>query len=97
MNIREQPQTLLKYVEGMEQVDLPCADECCGFGGLFSVTMSPISGAIMERKLDHLIASGADCLVGSDVSCLMHMAGGLQRRGSQIEVKHIAEILNQHG
>ncbi len=97
LNLREQAQTLLANVDGMEQVELPCAEECCGFGGLFSVTMSAISGAILERKLDHLIASGADLLVGSDVSCLMHMAGGLQRKGSQIAVKHIAEILNEHG
>ena len=97
LNLREQPQTLLAHVDGLEQVELPCAEECCGFGGLFSVTMSAISGAMLERKLDHLIASGADMLVGSDVSCLMHMAGGLQRRGSQIAVKHIAEVLNEHG
>jgi L-lactate dehydrogenase complex protein LldE len=97
LNLCEQPQTLLAHVDGLEQVELPCAEECCGFGGLFSVTMSAISGAMLERKLDHLIASGADMLVGSDVSCLMHMAGGLQRRGSQIAVKHIAEVLNEHG
>ena len=59
--------------------------------------MSAISGDILERKLDHLIESGVDLLVGTDVSCLMHMAGGLQRRGSRIEVKHIAELLNEHG
>ena len=97
LNIREQPQTLLEHVDGMQQVELPCAEECCGFGGLFSVTMSAISGDILERKLDHLIESGVDLLVGTDVSCLMHMAGGLQRRGSRIEVKHIAELLNEHG
>ena len=96
LNLREQAQTLLAHVDGLEQVELPCAEECCGFGGLFSVTMSAISGAILEQKLDHLISSGADLLVGSDVSCLMHMAGGLQKRGSQIAVKHIAEILNEH-
>lgn len=97
MNLKEQCQTLLTGVEGLEQVELPCAEECCGFGGLFSVTMSDISGAILEQKLDHLIASGADLLVGSDVGCLMHIAGGLQRRGSEIVVKHIAEILNEQG
>ena len=97
LNLREQAQTLMAHVDGLEQVELPCAEECCGFGGLFSVTMSAISGAILEQKLDHLIASGADLLVASDVGCLMHMAGGLQRRGSEIAVKHIAEILNEQG
>lgn len=96
LNLREQPRVLLSHVEGLKQVELPCSEECCGFGGLFSVTMSSISGSILERKLDNLEKSGADLLVGNDVSCLMHMAGGLKLRGTQIEVKHISEVLNTH-
>lgn len=67
--------------------------ECCGFGGLFAVEMPAVSTAIMDAKLDRLAASGADTLVGGDVSCLMHLEGGLRRRGSVIEVRHIAELL----
>lgn len=67
--------------------------ECCGFGGLFSVEMPAVSAAIMKEKLDRVEASGADTLVGSDISCLIHLEGGLRRRASDIEVKHIAELL----
>lgn len=68
--------------------------ECCGFGGLFSVEMPAVSAAIMDEKLDRIEESGADVLAGGDVSCLLHLQGGLRRRGSGIEVKHIAELLD---
>jgi L-lactate dehydrogenase complex protein LldE len=68
--------------------------ECCGFGGLFAVEMPAVSAAIMETKLANIVASGADTLVGGDVSCLLHMEGGLRRRGSTIAVRHIAELLD---
>lgn len=68
--------------------------ECCGFGGLFAVEMPAVSAAIMETKLDNVEASGADTLVTGDVSCLIHMEGGLRRRGSSIAVRHIAELLD---
>ncbi len=77
-----------------ETVPLEGSEECCGFGGLFAVEMPAVSGAIMEAKLDRVEASGANTLVGGDVSCLIHMEGGLRRRGSPIQVKHIAEILS---
>lgn len=76
-----------------ERVEMEGDKECCGFGGLFSVEMPAVSTAIMNEKLDRVEASGADTLVGGDVSCLMHMAGGLRRRGSNVEVKHISELL----
>lgn len=71
--------------------------ECCGFGGLFSVEMPAVSAAIMDEKLDNIEKSGADVLAGSDVSCLLHIEGGLRRRGSNIEVRHIAELLAGDG
>lgn len=95
LGLRTQSKSLLSEIEGLTQAELPAAEECCGFGGLFSVKMSDISGVMLNRKLDHVEASGAEILVGGDVSCLMHMAGGLQKRGSQIKVKHIAEVLNE--
>ncbi|MGC2241745.1 MAG: (Fe-S)-binding protein [Acidimicrobiia bacterium] len=82
-----------KLLAGLDMVPLDGAEECCGFGGLFAVEMPPVSAAIMNEKLDRVEASGADTLVGGDVSCLIHMEGGLRRRGSPIEVRHIAEIL----
>lgn len=95
LGLKEQPRKLLSNVSGAEQKELPGAEECCGFGGLFAVKMSDISGAIMQRKLDNIEATGADTVVGADVSCLMHIAGGLRRRGSKIQVKHLAEILRE--
>ncbi|MGH8947099.1 MAG: (Fe-S)-binding protein, partial [Acidimicrobiia bacterium] len=90
LGLRGQADRLLREVH---RVPLEGAEECCGFGGLFSVEMAPVSAAIMDEKLDRVEASGADTLVGSDVSCLMHLEGGLRRRGSEIEVRHIAELL----
>jgi L-lactate dehydrogenase complex protein LldE len=95
LKLKNQSKTLLSHVDGLEFVELPGEEECCGFGGLFAVKMDDISGAMLNRKLDNVEASGADILVGSDTSCLMHIAGGLQKRGSHIQVKYIAEVLNQ--
>ena len=82
-----------RLLEGVDRVDLEGAEECCGFGGLFSVEMAAVSAAIMDEKLNRVEASGADTLVGGDVSCLLHLEGGLRRRGSDIKVRHIAELL----
>ena len=85
--------TLLAGVSGVTCVDLPETEVCCGFGGLFAVKMADISGAMLGRKLDAIEESGADVVTGTDVSCLMHIGGGLRRRGSRVRVKHLAEIL----
>lgn len=83
-------------LDEVDRVSLDGDRECCGFGGLFAVEMPAVSTAIMDRKLDSLEASGADTLVGGDVSCLLHLAGGLRRRGSDMTVKHIAELLGDY-
>jgi L-lactate dehydrogenase complex protein LldE len=90
LGLEGQADTLL---EGVTRSSLEGERECCGFGGIFAIEMAAVSTAIMERKLDSIEASGADTLVGGDVSCLLHLAGGLRRRGSDIDVKHIAELL----
>jgi L-lactate dehydrogenase complex protein LldE len=82
-----------RLLDGIEQVPLDGATDCCGFGGLFSIEMPALSTAIMDEKLDRIEASGADTLVGGDVSCLIHLEGGLRRRGSAIRVRHIVELL----
>ncbi len=96
LGLDHQAQTLLDHVDGIERVELPEAETCCGFGGLFAVKMSAISGAMLKRKLDNLEASGADTLIGGDVSCLMHMAGGLEKRNCPVKTKHIAELLAEN-
>jgi L-lactate dehydrogenase complex protein LldE len=90
LGLRHQAEKLLSEVE---MVELEGSEECCGFGGIFSVEMPAVSAAIMDEKLDRIEASGANTLVGGDVSCLMHLEGGLRRRNSKIAVKHLAEAL----
>jgi L-lactate dehydrogenase complex protein LldE len=93
LNLRTQPEALLGRVTGARICPLAEAEVCCGFGGLFAVKMADISSAMLARKLDTIEASGADTVVVTDVSCGMHMNGGLHRRGSSIKVRHVAEIL----
>lgn len=80
-------------VGGLEYVPLPRAQDCCGFGGTFSVKMPAISAAMVDKKVDHVLETGADLLVGLDMSCLMNIEGRLRRRGAGIPVKHLAELL----
>ncbi len=93
LGVGDGPRRLLANVEGVEAVELPGATECCGFGGLFAVKMSDISSAMLARKLDGVEQTGAQTVVGCDVSCLLHIGGGLHRRGSKTETRHLAEIL----
>lgn len=92
LQVRDQPKQLMADA-GVDRVDMAGEDECCGFGGLFSIKMPEVSTAMMDTKIANIEASGADVVVGVDVSCLMHIGGGLKRRGSHITVKHVAEIL----
>ena len=87
------PVSLLNAVDGVELVELEGADECCGFGGTFAVKNADVSSAMMEDKLDRIEASGAEVVTAADNSCLMHLDGGLRRRGSAVRAVHIAEIL----
>jgi L-lactate dehydrogenase complex protein LldE len=69
------------------------ATECCGFGGLFSIEFPEMSAAILDLKLDQIDAAQLDFVIGGDVSCLLHIEGGLKKRGSQVEVRHISQVL----
>jgi L-lactate dehydrogenase complex protein LldE len=84
---------LLQNVDNAELIELKGSDECCGFGGTFSVKYSEISAAILDKKIENIEASGADFVVACDASCLMQIGGRLSRNGSKIKPKHIAEIL----
>ncbi len=86
------PRTLLRNA-GVEVVELPGADECCGFGGSFAVRLPEVSGAILGRKLENVRATGADAVVVCDAGCLMQMAGGARRAGDRVRVLHLAELL----
>jgi L-lactate dehydrogenase complex protein LldE len=87
------PRALLRGAKGVELVELPGADECCGFGGSFSVRLPDVSAAILRKKLDHVERTGADCVVACDAGCLMQMGGGLSRRGSRVRAVHLAQVL----
>lgn len=93
LGVVEQPVGLLRMVEGLEYVPLAGADCCCGFGGTFAVKMPEISTAMVDEKVDHIVETGADLLVGLDMSCLMNIEGRLRRRGCAVEVRHLAEVL----
>jgi L-lactate dehydrogenase complex protein LldE len=87
------PRTLLGNLRGANVVPLPGSDECCGFGGSFSVRLPEVSTSILDRKLANLEASGARCLVACDAGCLMQIRGGLARRNSPLRALHLAEVL----
>jgi L-lactate dehydrogenase complex protein LldE len=91
------PERLLRLVKGIELVDLDRKDECCGFGGTFCVAEEAVSVKMgKDRVADHLRHS-AEYITAADMSCLMHLEGILHRQKSKVQVKHIAEILNNNG
>lgn len=93
LKLGDRPRKLLEHVEGLELVELPGAEECCGFGGTFSVKNADVSGAMLADKLDCARSTGADTITAADSSCLMHMAGGLSLAGDDIRPLHLVEIL----
>lgn len=92
MQVREQPRALLRQT-GADVVDLDKADTCCGFGGTFAVKFGDISGAMVDDKAEDIAATSPDLVLAGDLGCLMNIAGRLSRRGSDIEVRHVAEVL----
>lgn len=94
MQIDRQPRALLANVRGAQIVDLPHSDECCGFGGIFSLEHPELSGEWLKRKIDNLETTQSPTLVVTECGCLMHIAGGLHRQKKNQRVMHIAEILN---
>jgi L-lactate dehydrogenase complex protein LldE len=93
LGISAQPRRLLASVTGLTLVDLPDSDVCCGFGGTFAMKYGEISNAIVSQKTAQIRSTGAHTLLAGDLGCLMNMAGKLSREGSDIAVRHVAEIL----
>lgn len=94
LGVSTQPKTLLNNLKDGEFVELPGADECCGFGGVFSVEHPEISSAMLERKIDHIEKSGAPIIISCDGGCITNINGGLQRRNKSQKAVHIAEVLD---
>jgi len=93
IGVDEEPVEMLANIDGLEYQPLERADVCCGFGGAFSVKMPDISTAILDEKLDYIEATEAATVVAADTGCVYQMQGGLRRRGSEVQVIHIAELL----
>ena len=96
MKIDHQPRLLLSNVRGAHIVDLPHPEECCGFGGIFSLEHPELSAEWLKRKIGNLELTRCPTLVVTESGCLMHIAGGLHRQKKKQRVMHIAEVLNQH-
>lgn len=95
LNLRTQAVALASAVDGVTVNPLSGEDECCGFGGTFSVKMPEISAAMLKEKVANIEAADANVIITGDVSCLTQMNGGLQRKGSARHVLHIADLLAQ--
>ncbi|MBK8020418.1 MAG: (Fe-S)-binding protein [Chloroflexi bacterium] len=93
MHLGTQAKVLAQAIDGVTINELAGADQCCGFGGTFSVKMPEISGAMLEEKVEKIDAADADMIVTGDASCLTQMNGGLSRHGSGKRVTHIADLL----
>ncbi|MGZ4458908.1 MAG: (Fe-S)-binding protein [Nocardioidaceae bacterium] len=93
LGVGDRPARLLGAVRGLRLVDLPGAEECCGFGGTFAVKNADTSVAMGADKARHVRESGAEVLVAGDSSCLMHVGGMLSRLRSGVRVMHLAEVL----
>ncbi|AQP46981.1 Fe-S oxidoreductase [Tessaracoccus aquimaris] len=91
--VGDRPMQLLKAVRGIDLVDLPMADQCCGFGGTFSVKNPDVSIAMASDKARHVRSTDAEYLVAGDQACLMNIGGVLHRQRSGIKTIHLAEIL----
>jgi L-lactate dehydrogenase complex protein LldE len=93
LGVSSQPRALLANIHGLEFVEMADSDRCCGFGGAFSVNYPDISTAMVAEKVDTILATGADTVVGCDMGCLMNIEGYLSRHKHSVKVKHIAQLL----
>ena len=93
LRVGDRPLQLLRAVRGIDLVELPAAEECCGFGGTFAIKNADTSVAMGADKARHVRDTGAEVLVASDNSCLAHIGGMLSRQRSGMRVLHLAEIL----
>jgi L-lactate dehydrogenase complex protein LldE len=93
LGVSSEPERLLRKVRGLELEPLERFDECCGFGGSFSVRFPNISGAMVNDKAAFIEQTGADVMVATDAGCLMNIAGCLRRRGSKVRALHLAQVL----
>jgi L-lactate dehydrogenase complex protein LldE len=93
VGIKQEPRKLLSNVRGLTLREMNDVETCCGFGGTFAVKFQSISSAMADQKVDNAHATGADCIISTDVSCLMHIEGYAQKAGKPMRCLHIADVL----
>jgi L-lactate dehydrogenase complex protein LldE len=93
LKVGDRPLQLLRAVRGLDLVELPAADQCCGFGGTFAVKNAETSTAMLTDKMANVLSTHAEVCTAGDASCLMHIGGGLSRLRSGTRTVHLAEIL----
>lgn len=91
--IKEGPRKLLKNVKGLELVEMVDNETCCGFGGTFAVKFEAISIAMADQKVNHALATGAEYIISTDSSCLLHIDGYIKGKGLPIKTMHLADVL----
>ena len=91
--IKPGPRRLLSFVKGLELVEMNDVETCCGFGGTFAVKFEAISVAMAEQKVENALATGADYLISTDHSCLMHLQGYIKHKGYKLQTMHLADVL----
>jgi L-lactate dehydrogenase complex protein LldE len=93
LHLGDIPFRLLRQVRGLQLVDLPDVDRCCGFGGTFAIKNADVSSAMLEDKVQNILTTSADVCTAVDNSCLMHLYGALHRQQATVKTAHLAEIL----
>lgn len=91
--IRTEPRTLLSHVRGLSLTEMQDTETCCGFGGTFAVKYEPISISMGEQKVEQALATGAEYLISTDLSCLMHLQGYIDHKGYPLKTRHLADVL----
>jgi L-lactate dehydrogenase complex protein LldE len=91
--IKKEPRKLLSNVKGLELVEMNDVETCCGFGGTFAVKFEPISISMADQKVTNALATGADYIISTDLSCLMHIDGFIRKNNYKIKTMHIADVL----
>jgi L-lactate dehydrogenase complex protein LldE len=91
--IKEEPRKLLSRVKGLELLEMEDVETCCGFGGSFAVKFESISVAMADQKVNNAMQTGADYIISTDLSCLMHLDGYIRHKGYPIRTMHIADVL----
>lgn len=91
--IKEEPRRLLSKVKGLELVEMAETETCCGFGGTFAVKVDAISNAMAEQKINHALQTGASHIISTDLSCLLHLQGIIDKKSIALKTMHIADVI----